>query len=170
MIIGMVSFPLRAALPPLLVVSFLLLTFAETLKIKASKVLNTNGTVVYEGNVTLFYGNRTLRCEKLKVVFLEENRITSAEALGNVVYSDNTTTVYADKAEYIPAKEEIIFEGNVLVKTDKGISSGDRLIYHLKSKTYELVGSSEVKTVINLNTFRKEKNATGEENATSGKR
>jgi len=155
-----------ATLPLLLLSSLLLLTFAAELKITAKKVVNKNSTILYEGDVVVKYQNQTLICDKLIAHTGKNNTINLVLAIGNVTYTSNATLIYSDNATFYPLNKTALFEGNVLVKTDKGVSKGDRLLYLLDSGYYELTGKNGVQTVINMGKLKTPENApkTGQNN------
>jgi lipopolysaccharide transport protein LptA len=172
MIIKMVFSRLKVTLPLFLTISSLFLTFAQPLKIEAKKVINKKNLIIYTGNVKAFYGNQTLSCNELIAYTTNGTKIQRIIAKGDVQYFGNNTEIFGDVAYYYPSNRTVVFIGNVLVKTSKGLSKGDRLIYYLKNNTYEIFSQKLVQTVIDMSKFKSSNNeiSKARQNNTAGKR
>ena len=127
------------------------LTFAEKITVQADKFKSEEEKLVYIGNVVLKTDKgKVVNCDKL-VIFLDKNgKIKKAMALGHVKYKDKKYKAVGNVMVYIPSKKLIILEGNALVKSEKGIIRGDRIVYNLENDTLKAESKRRVQTVFEI--------------------
>ena len=127
------------------------LTFAEKITVQADRFKSEEQKLVYIGNVVLKTDKgKVVNCDRL-VVFLDKNgKIEKAMALGHVKYKDKRYEAVGNVMVYIPSKKLIILEGNALVKSEKGIIKGDRIVYNLANDTLKAESRRKVQTVFEI--------------------
>ena len=127
------------------------LTFAEKITVQADRFKSEEEKLVYIGNVVLKTDKgKVVTCDRL-VIFLDKNgKIKKAMALGHVKYEDKKYKAVGNVMVYIPAKRLIILKGNALVKSEKGIIRGDRIVYNLENDTLKAESKRRIQTVFEI--------------------
>jgi len=127
------------------------LTFAERITVQADKFRSENRKLIYTGNVILKTDKgKIVNCERLVIFLNKDGGIDRAIASGHVKYSDRKYKAVGNIMVYIPSKKLIILEGNALVKSEKGIITGDKVIYNLENDTLRAVSNKRVQTVFEI--------------------
>ena len=127
------------------------LTFAERITVQAAKFRSENRKLIYTGNVILKTDKgKIVNCERLVIFLNKDGGIDRAIASGHVKYSDRKYKAVGNIMVYIPSKKLIILEGNALVKSEKGIITGDKVIYNLENDTLRAVSNKRVQTVFEI--------------------
>ncbi len=130
----------------------LTLSFAEGIKIDAESFkAYGESKVSYTGNVKVTIGSRgRLTCDVLTAYLDDKGDVKKVLANGHVRYSDGIYTVVGKKAEYDPIKSLVIFTGNVVVKTKSGILKGDKAVFNLKTKKFNMISRKKVRAVFKI--------------------
>jgi len=146
--------PILSLLSGLILFSTILL--AEKISVEADRFESEAGKFVYIGNVLLKTDKgKKLYCDRLIVITTPQGGIKKITAEGHIRYSDGKYEAVGNRAVYLPQKREIILEGNALVKTQKGLVKGDRVIYNLKTGSVKAEATQRVKTVFQIEENKK---------------
>jgi lipopolysaccharide transport protein LptA len=120
-------------------------SFAEKIQIEADRMKGEKNLIIYEGNVFLHTDKgKKLYCDLLKIYLDKNNKIEKAVAIGHVRYFGPRYSAVSKRATYKPSEDLIILEGNAVIKNNKGILKGDKVVYNLKTGDVEAVATERV--------------------------
>jgi len=104
---------------------------------------------IYIGNVIAQHGQTILKGDKLIIYFDKSGKnIKKIIVEGNVKIKDPRGEGSCDKLIYYPYQEKVVLIGNAVLKQDKNLVVGDKIVA-LKSGKIEVIGEKQrVKTVI----------------------
>ena len=80
----------------------------------------------------------------------KEGKLKEVIAYGHVRYKDKKYEAVGNIAIYIPSKKLIIVKGNAVVKSDKGIIKGDKIVYNLATDTFKAESKHRVQSVFQI--------------------
>ena len=103
-----------------------------------------------KGNAEATQGGKKLSADEL-IVYLNEdkanNEVTIIEALGNVVFINNTEIASGEKAKYDLIENNIIIQNNVILKKNENIMAGEFLEMDLNTGVSKIKSDKENKRV-----------------------
>ena len=118
-----------------------LLSFGETISIKADKILGNKKVVRYIGNVRVITDSgKRLYSNLLTIFFTKKGDILKILATGHVIFKNGNYTAVGDEIIYLPSQHLVIIKGNATVKDSKGVIKGNEIFYNLLKKKFDVQG------------------------------
>ena len=111
---------------------------------KSIKLLQNNEKIIAEGNV-LIVGENEITIESEKASYDKKENIIDAEKSVKITNTKTNDQITSDKIKYLRNSEQILIEGNVLIKGKNGITIETESVSYDKRK--ELVTSENLTTV-----------------------
>ncbi|NPB04976.1 MAG: hypothetical protein GXO08_01150 [Aquificae bacterium] len=119
--------------------------WAERISITAKSFTGEKDRIIYKGDVKVTTeSGKEIRCDRLTVYLSPEGKVERIVAAGGVIYKDKKYTATGDLMTYYPKKKEVILEGNAVVKTDRGVLKGDRIVYNIETGSVDVQSRSSV--------------------------
>ena len=128
--------------------------FSKEIQIQAKILKAERNKYIYENNVIVTIPpDKVLKCDKLIIQTMpkhQEQKIKQIKAIGHVLYKDKNYQITANEMIYNPP-DTVICLGNVVIKDNKNLAKGDKAIYNLKDKKFEIKSESKNKVVSIIN-------------------
>mgnify|MGYP001284049999 CR=1 FL=1 len=103
-------------------------------------------TAYAKGNAEATQGERKLSADELIVYLNKEkgnNEVTIIEALGNVIFINNTEIASGEKAKYDLIENNIIIQNNVILRKNENIMAGEFLEMNLETGVSKIKSKKE---------------------------
>jgi lipopolysaccharide export system protein LptA len=99
--------------------------------------------VIFSGKrpVTLTRDDATLTCRKIVALTDEAGQIVTATCTGDVRLARGTRLVTCDQATFHEAEEQVVCDGNPVLKDGGSEAKGTRLVYDLRADEVKLEGA-----------------------------
>ena len=127
---------------------------SKEIQIQAKTLEAENNIYIYKDNVVaIIPPDKVLKCDKLIIQMISEHqkqKIKQIKAMGHVLYKDKDYQITANVMIYNPPNT-VICLGNVVIRNSKNLTKGDKAIYNLKDKKFEMRGKNENKVVSIIN-------------------
>ena len=114
----------------------------------SAQMLDVNfnsGYAVFRQDVTVQHKKMLLSAQKMEVFYNTD----ASNALEKIIASENLTlkvgsdTATGERAEYLPAQQEVTLSGNVLLTRGGNSLRGEQLIYNIPAGTVRMQGRAE---------------------------
>ncbi len=105
-----------------------------------------DNSAIFSGNAKVVQGILDLRADQITVFFEDTNRnIKTVKAVGQVKFTNGSETAEAEDALFDVASQIITFSGNVILRQEQTLLTGNFLTYNITTSRSKMSG--DVKTV-----------------------